>query len=337
MTITFATAVSSHECEDRIIAALTAQGFLLKFRAVTPSDLEDYLETLDESERTLLIFDETFGIAARKVKVIKDSQLAFLRIESSTPWSEEEIARSAHEALRQPSVVSSHSLPSKLRGDWYGVVGTSGSPGISTMAINIAAELSQKLPIRIVDADDRNQDLHILLGARREGRSTLTSTLSLMTLASDIDRQYLEEDESKIALIDIGESPRFHSDLFTDRRVNMRNTLNLITQSHHLIYVMQPENRALIELDLFLKFAEQELAANQITFLLNKMGNSTRHKGILRSLKNRIADQALFIVPRDYALFDRAQARYATLAEVGARTSARRAISDLSIYLSKSM
>jgi cellulose biosynthesis protein BcsQ len=117
----------------------------------------------------------------------------------------------------------------------------------------------------------------------------------------------------------------------------MRNTLNLITQSHHLIYVMQPENRALIELDLFLKFAEQELAANQITFLLNKMGNSTRHKGILRSLKNRIADQALFIVPRDYALFDRAQARYATLAEVGARTSARRAIADLSIYLSKSM
>ena len=54
MTITFATAVSSHECEDRIIAALTAQGFLLKFRAVTPSGLEDYLETLDESARTLL-------------------------------------------------------------------------------------------------------------------------------------------------------------------------------------------------------------------------------------------------------------------------------------------
>lgn len=337
MTITFATAVGSHECEDRIIAALTAQGFLLKFRAVTPSDLEDYVEMLDDSERTLLIFDETFRAPARKIKVAKDSQLALMHVESSATWSEEEIARSAHEALRQPSGVSSYAPRSQPRGNWYGVVGTSGSPGISTMAINIAAELSQKLPIRIVDGDGRNQDLHILLGARREGKSTLTSTLSLMTLASDVDRQYLEEDESKIALIDIGKSPRFHSDLFSDRRMNMRNTLNLITQSHHLIYVMQPENRALMELDLFLKFAEQELAANQVTFLLNKMGSSTRHKGILRSLKNRIADQALFIVPRDYALFDRAQARYATLAEVGARTSARRAITDLSIYLSKSM
>lgn len=337
MNIFFATAVSSHELEDRLIAVLTSQGFHLSFRAVTPSHLEEFILSVDHKERTLLIFDETFKFLAKKENVARDSQLAFLLIDSCATWSDDEIARSAHDALRQPLVADSHPLRNKPRGDWFGVVGTSGSPGISTMAINIAAELSQNLPIRIVDADDRNQDLHILLGARREGRSTLTSSLSLMTLASDIDREHLEDDKSMISLIDIGQAPKFHSEIFTDRRANIRNVIDFIMQSHHLIYVVQPENRALVELDSFLKFAEQELSHHQITFLLNKMGNSTRHKGILRSLKNRIADQALFVVPRDNALFDRAQARYATLAEVGARTSARRAVAELSIYLSKSI
>lgn len=337
MSIFFATAVSSHELEDRVIEVLTAQGFHLSFRAVTPSDLEEFLSEYEHKERTLLIFDEMFRFTVSKKNLVEDIQLSFLLIDSLATLTDEEIARSAHGALRQPLAVNSHPLRSEPRRDWFGVIGTSGSPGISTMTINIAAELSQNLPIRIVDADDRNQDLHILLGARREGRSTLTSSLSLMTLASDVDRQSFEEDESRVSFIDIGEAPKFYAEIFTDRRANMRNAINLIIQSHHLIYVVQPENRALVELDSFLKFAERELSQNQITFLLNKMGNSTRHKGILRSLKNRIGDEALFVVPRDYALFDRAQARYATLAEVGARTSARRALVELSIYLSKSI
>jgi cellulose biosynthesis protein BcsQ len=335
--IYFATAVSSHELEDRLIEELTGQGFHLSFRAVTPPDLENYLSVFDHKERTLLICDETFKVIVRKERVKTDSQLAYLFINSRDTWSEGEVTRSAHEALRQPLVVNSHSPRSKPRGDWFGVVGTSGSPGISTMTINMAAELSQNLPVRIVDADNRNKDLHILLGARREGSSALTSNLSLMTVANDADRQHLEENESVMSFIDIGETPKFHSEMLTDRRTSMRNSINLITRSHHLIYVLQPENRALVEVDSFLNFAEQELDQTQITFLLNKMGNATRHKGILRSLKNRISDHALFVVPRDYALFDRAQARYATLAEVGARTSARRAISELSIYLSKSI
>lgn len=337
MSIFFATAVSSHELEDRVIEVLMAQGFHLSFRAVTPTGLTEFLSGHDHKERTLLIFDEMFRFIIRKESLAEDSQLSFLLIDSLATLTDEEIARSAHDALRQPLVVKSQSLRNEPRRNWFGVIGTSGSPGISTMSINIAAELSQSLPVRIVDADDRNQDLHILLGARREGRSTLTSSLSLMTLASDGDRQSFEEDQSGISFIDIGEAPKFYAEIFTDRRSNMRKAINLMIQSHHLIYVVQPENRALVELDSFLNFAERELSQNQITFLLNKMGNSTRHKGILRSLKNRIGDEALFVVPRDYALFDRAQARYATLAEVGARTSARRAVAELSIYLSKSI
>lgn len=337
MTIFFATAVSSHELEDRVIEVLTAQGFHLSFRAVTPADLEEFLSEYDQKERTLLIFDEMFRFIISKQNLAEDFQLSFLLIDSWATLTDEEIARSAHDALREPLVFQSQLRRNELRRNWFGVIGTSGSPGISSMAINVAAELSQNLPVRIVDADDRNQDLHVLLGARREGRSTLTSSLSLMTLASDADRQSFDGDQSRVSFIDIGEAPKFHTEIFTDRRANIRNAINLIIQSHHLIYVIQPENRALVELDSFLKFAERELSQNQITFLLNKMGNSTRHKGILRSLKNRIGDEALFVVPRDYALFDRAQARYATLAEVGARSSARRAVAELSIYLSKSI
>jgi hypothetical protein len=337
MTIAFATAISSHELEDKVIAALSDLGFTLSFRALTPIHLENYLETNDIEERRLLIFDDTFRHCVGKGIYKGDNQLALLLLHSSVVWTNEEIVKAAHEALRQPSIPKTLPRRSELRVDWFGVLGTSGSPGISSMAINIAADFAEKFPTQIIDADKRNQDLHILLGARREGRSSLTSSLALRTIDSEDDYQSLDREESCVSVIDLGEAPKFHHEIFSDRRANIRKSVDLIVQSRQLIYVLQPENRALIELDAFLNFAENELSGNQVTFLLNKMGNSTRHKGIFRSLKNRLSNQALFVVPRDYALFDRAQARFATLGEVGARTSVKRAISELSIYLAKSI
>ena len=337
MNIDFATAISSHELEDRVIGTLSDLGFSLSFRAISPLHLEEYLLIKERKERTLLIFDEAFQDCVNQKSHKRDSQLALLLLQSSMNWTDEEIVRTAHDALRQPSIVNSLPRRGETRADWFAVIGTSGSPGISSMAINIAADFSQRFATQIIDADQRNQDLHVLLGARREGRSGLTSSLSLQTIASEEDRQSLEEDQSRISVLDIGETPKFHSEMFSDRRSDIRNSVDLLVQSQNLIYVLQPENRALFELDSFLNFAKQELSRNRITFVFNKMGNSTRHKGILRSLKNQISDQPLFVVPRDYALFDRAQARFATLGEVGARTSAKRAISQLSIYLVNSM
>lgn len=335
MSISFATALSSHELEDQVIAALVSQGFQLDFRALTPGHLEEFLLHVDHNERALLIFDEAFQRVVRTGKKVQDSQLGFFFMESRATWSDQGITQAAHEVLRQPSILKTPPRSRESNSRWIGVVGTSGSPGISSMAINIAAEISQKVPTLIVDADSHNQDLHILLGARREGTSVLNSSLSLMSISSDDDRQFLEHNNSKISIIDIGETPGLHSDIFTDRRAKVRNTIDLMMQTRHLIYVMQPENRALRELDTFLEFAEREMSHLQLTFLLNKVGSSTRHKGIVRSLKNRVTDRELFIVPRDHSLFDRAQARFATLAEVGARTSARRAIFELSIYMTK--
>ena len=337
MTIVFATAISSHELEDKVIAALSDLGFTLNFRALTPKHLENYLATKHIEERRLLIFDDTFQHCVGKGIYKGDNQLALLLLHTSVAWSNEEIVKAAHEALRQPSIPKTLLRRSEPRVDWFGVLGTSGSPGISSMAINIAADFAEKFPTQIIDADKRNQDLHVLLGARREGKSSLTSSLALRTIDSEDDYQTLDRDESCVSVIDIGEAPKFHHEIFSDRRANIRESVDLIVQSRQLIYVLQPENRALIELETFLNFAENELSGNQVTFLLNKMGNSTRQKGIFRSLKNRLSNQALFVVPRDYALFDRAQARFATLGEVGARTPAKRAVSELSIYLAKSI
>ena len=337
MSISFATALTSHEIEDQVIATLTSQGFTLSFRALIPLHLEEFLLTADRQERTLIVFDETFQGAVRTGKHNRNTQLSFLFMESRVAWSDQEIVQSAFEVIRKPTIQMTGPRRKERRTDWIGVVGTSGSPGISSMAINIAAEISQKKATRIVDAAHQNQDLHILLGARREGTSALTSSLSLLSINNDDDRRYFEEETSRISVIDIGEIPAIHSEILSDRRAMVRNAIELMMQTHHLIYVIHPENRALRELDTFLEFAEQELSDVQVTFLLNKVGNSTRQKGLLRSFKNRIEDRAYFVVPRDHALFDRAQARYATLGEVGPRTAARRAISELSIYLSKSI
>lgn len=103
------------------------------------------------------------------------------------------------------------------------------------MAINIAADFAEKFPTQIIDADKRNQDLHVLLGARREGRSSLTSSLALRTIDSEDDYQSLDRDESCVSVIDIGEAPKFHHEIFSDRRANIRKSVDLIVQSRQLI------------------------------------------------------------------------------------------------------
>ena len=336
MSIPFATGFESHELEDRVIASLTSEGFTLSFRALSPLHLREYLSNLGDDQRILLVCEENFKSEALSHISSGANELALMVIDSFAARSVKEIIDAAHEALRKPNISKTKYLRQARRRNWIGVFGTSGSPGISSISLNLAAELSQHTSTHIVDADIRNQDLHILLGARREGRSVLTPSLSFMTIANDQDRINLMSEPSQLCVLDIGESPSLHDEVFTDRRSSVRDSLDLITQSHNLVYILQPENRALTELDAFLTFAERELSHHEITFLLNKMGSSNRHKAILRSLKNRIADRALFVLPQDNALFDRAKARYATLGEVGARSSARRTIAELSIYLAKS-
>jgi cellulose biosynthesis protein BcsQ len=337
VSISFITAICSHEEEDRIIATLTHQGYQLKFRAFSSEDLAEYLVKLDSDQRTLVVASDDFSMKNIANTFRSNHNLKFLTLSRKALNSEEQALSLVHQALRKTENSYKSRLEILKAPDWIAITGSSGSPGITTIALNVASELSTFRENLLIDADMRHQDLHIRLGARREGKTTLTPSLTFTGIVSEDDHSLLEINKNEHCLIDIGQMPVIHDDLLIDRRLDSRMALEVLLQSSRIVYVTQLNNRSLVELERFLRFVQRELCEVQLAVVLNKICNTDRQKSLYKSFKNQISDYPLFITPRDHSLIDRAEGRFAVLSEVGARSSLRKAVQELSIYLNNSI
>lgn len=336
MSITLVTSIREHEHEDRVIAILNAHGFSLRFRALSNDDLTRFLEEASLEERILVVLDEGMSTQNGWQKFLRNRNVALLDFSRKFLDSDENLLRAAHDALRKPEALKHRKSTAKTHHNWICVTGASGSPGMTTIALNLASELSRTREVFLIDANRSHQDLHSLVGSRREGRSNLTSSLSFMGMVAPNDRTLLDREADLPFILEIGEMPPIHERLLVDRREETRNFLEILLQSARVVYVTHPNNRAMLELEEFLSFASRELISQDLYVIINRVGNSSRHKAMCKSFKNLIENRPLFVVPRDYALLDRAQGRFAVLSEIAPRSPVRRAIQEVSIYLDKS-
>ncbi len=336
MSILFITAIRSHEDEDRIIATLTNQGYELIFRAFSSEDLTEFLVELKSDQRTLVVASNDFEIEKIAISNRNNQNLKFVTLSHNALNSEDLALSLVHEALRKTEEMHKSRSVVLRAPHWITITGSSGSPGITTIALNVASELSSTRENLLIDADIRHQDLHIRLGARREGKTILTPSLAFMGIVTEDDRSLLDNHRNENCLIDVGQMPTIRDELIIDRRLDSRTALELVLQSSRIVYVTQLNNRSLIELEGFLKFAQSELREVPLAVILNKVSNTNRQKSLYKSFKNQISEYPHFIAPRDHSLVDRAEGRFAVLSEVGARSSLRKAVQDLSIYLDKS-
>ena len=333
MNINFATALISHEIEDRVIEVLCGTGFTLLFRAVTIEQLTQHLNTSARDDRLVIVTEEKAEVQAI-TKIRQDcKETKVLLVSNLMSYSKDELVSAFNSVLRysvseKQTIVKGFSKPS-----WIAVTGTSSSPGATSIALNVASELAQSEPCSIVDANSHNKDLHVFLGTRCAGESALSPTLFYLGISDERDQETLNSFGSRRCVLDVGPMPRFDSYLMTDRRQKTRETLDLIFESQKIIYVLQPHHRSLKELEDFLEFADQELISHELTFVLNKVNNSQRGRLLVKNLKNRIGGRPHFLVPRDDTLFERAQSRYASISEVGTRTHVRKALQEISVYL----
>jgi Flp pilus assembly CpaE family ATPase len=337
VSISFITAIRPYEDEDRVIAALANQGYTLAFRAFSCEELEKYLENINSDQRLLVIMSENFELTKFVNAHRNKTNLKFVTLSRTVMKSEALLLDIVHETLRRSEESQSSRSVFFKETKWIAVTGSSGSPGITTVALNVASEISAYRENVLIDADIRHQDIHIRLGARREGKTILTPSLAFTGIISQEDRALLEMRKDECCIFDVGQMPVFNESLLVDRRLETRSTLEIVLRSSTIVYVAQPNNRSLVELEKFLDFAHRELREVQILLFVNKMSSSDRQKSLYKSFKNRISNYPSFTAPRDHPLIDRAEGRFAVLSEVGARSSLRKAVQELSIYLNKSI
>jgi hypothetical protein len=326
------TALDNADLEDRIISALSPHGFFLIQRCYSQETLAAVLLSLNHEVRTLVILTNDYLENRELTNSTSAENISFLEISPYSHLSTEEIYSRAMEALRKPESGIQTRTMRKKQPNWLTFTGTPSAPGISTLALNVAAELSLKRPITLIDTDSNRKDQHFMLGLKYESRVKISPNLSLINVDSEVNSAELNNINPHVNCFDLGATARLSS-LATDRRSSGRRFLDVISQSTHIIYVLQSQGHAISAMDEFRRFVAAELSSFSVTYVLNKSGDSSRDIALKKSFRTQIGESPGFILPRDSAVLDRAQGRYSTLNEVGPRTPLRKAIRELSIYL----
>lgn len=330
------TALADADCEDRVIAALIQEDFTLIQRCHSITHLQDFLTSRIEEKRLIIITDEEFGLSAREYSVLASEQRALLQLSARDSLEPESIKCRVHEALRSPEVLTPQIRRREKRGDFVAFTGSSGSPGISTVALNVAAELSEERKVQLIDADPSRRDLHQRLGMQSSENIQLTTQFLVRNIESfDFTFSNVQKNGC-INLLDIGDAPSLNG-LLTDRRRVAREYFEILEQSTHIVFVAQPESSSISELENFQLLIDQIISGASITYVLNKSGPSNRQRALHKSFRARIGIDRTFCLPREYSVLDRTQSQYSTLMEVAPRSGLRRAMRELSIYLDKSI
>lgn len=366
MRVNFITAISLFDLEDLVIEALSQKEFTLVGRAHSKEQLFDCVAKFPIEERLIVIYDSGFSFSPAEKRKMQTDQISSLELGNevlsnasiATGLNSEVLLSQVYERLRKPEdiqVGDSGIVPRLIKPKfsetgnlWIGITGSNASPGITTVAINVAAEISLESFTVLLDGDSDRVDIGVKLGMKSEDRkSALNENLTLIDI-SKMDQQSIErliphkrpESETQIVgCVDLGDAPDLKIAL-RDRREKGKTYVDNLQMCSHIVYVLQPENHCLFEMERFYLQTRELYSDAKITFVLNKASNSSRHQAFKKSFRKKLqeleAGQKHFIVPYEYPLIDRAQGRFSTVAEVAPRSTLRKAFRELSIYLHKS-
>ena len=160
MTVNFVTAFTSHEVEDRVIEVLSAHGYSLLFRALTNEQLKEFFESIHTNERLLVLSENSFEADSVERMIRKYDNVIALSVNRSHTISPENLVSAVNDAMRQPVFEKRRFGKHGVRARWISVTGSSTSPGITTIALNVASELANIQPCVLIDDDSNHNDLH---------------------------------------------------------------------------------------------------------------------------------------------------------------------------------
>ena len=309
--------------EDQVIQTLISPelpDLQLEYRAISRVTLLDYLSKQEpDNVRRILLHDAIdLDIEVQRQRL---GSLISLYLD---PGDLARVRTEVTRALRNFQPVEKVERTIIKRKNLVAFTGTTGAPGITTSAINVAHELSLTQQARLIDRDPRRNDIAFLLGGKRnENEIRLTQSL---TISQDA---YLE---GGVNIADCGSAPDLNSAI-SDRRSQARIYSDLIDSATKIVFVLQPENNLLFELERFIEACRTKLVTAKPIFVVNQLSDSQRQRSIFRRCQARIGETSLIAAPLELSSLERAKAQYAPLADVAPRSKLRRSYRELASLL----
>ena len=323
MKIGVITFVSDAQYEDLIIESLINGDlgeYYLELRAITISEIENICKAFDSDEVPRILITD---LPLESQFFNKD--LSILQIDLRRDLTRQEILAAVASSIRNQKASPQENLNLMPIKNFAVVTGTSGSPGISTLAINLAYELANEHQIRLVDADAKRSDLAFLMGGKRD-----VDVVNLSAKLSISERP--STDTAILNLIDCGSALDLSAAL-TDRRKSAREFCNYLEGAGRVLFVVQPENNLMYELERFLEAYQRGVFTAKPVFVVNKVGDSQRQRSIQKRAFARIGNLPVISLPLDQSTLERSKSQYSPIAEVAPRSKLRKSIRELAELL----
>ncbi|CAB4667835.1 unannotated protein [freshwater metagenome] len=332
------TGIANPERESFVARTLFESGKNIISRAISGEELMAALKNrvLDGARWIVIFAKDLPGINAIELGKWNDSETSIIELGvGGVPLDLNSLNELIARSLRNPLLHSNSAAPfntSPRYRSLVGVIGSAGAPGRTSIAMNLAAESSQKHETAIVDADNVAPAMALLLGQSDEklrNEFKVSAKLSLYTDLSATNEKFqaLIDLNSKI-YVDLGVMPKI-SDAIIDRRKSAQEFAHWFEKLSAIIYVANSEEYSIRALERFID-NRADLPKNIKDFyILNKSGTSRRHKAIERRFFDLVPLDLGMVIPYDYSSFDRAQTNCSPIHGVAPRSAIRKSFVEL--------
>lgn len=347
------TAISDSEDEGFLASSLFNSGWQVQFRALDFPSLETFLADNQLPQVTVLLSTDLVGLSADGIsKISKKGYPVYLFSSSSVvvfeghpvmpfPKSALELIALLRGSFRAPLLRSQAEIENKVRARSIAVSSVLAGSGGTTLAINVAAELSLSgARVLLVDANSDAPAIATLLDGRglrqRDDFSNIAENLWAMeftqeSIARDVERLYQSQFEFDFVVLDIGVMRDFPQ-VLTGKRWS-GEAINWVSNNcDSLLLLSRSDLLSLQRLRNLAQLISQNPIKPTLKFVHmmrphGKAGNEA-DLAFLDCISSLSSEKALAL-PIDLRSVQGAQKERATLYESAERSPLRRVIADL--------
>ena len=305
------TAISDSECEDFVSQLLFSQGWSIIYRAIDMAGLMEFLDVRKGELRTVVIFksdlpnfDEALlesasnskvkNICIDKIETNSHQLMTYIRGQLRLPL----IANAGLANSEKLGAIQSQQVPAERKPCVITITGTVGSPGRSSVALNIANYLAANSQVKLYDADLRAPALEYFIGRAGKNNENLKLT-SLISQEKLIDSKI--GDSSAINIVDLGSLPPL-TEVVNDRRWQAGFINRTLEETTTLIYLCKSNGLSLIRLEQFMSQFPVLLRKLPIIYILNQSGSTREDRALANRFSKMCDGEISFILPMNHRI-----------------------------------
>ena len=306
------TAISDSECEDFVSQLLFSQGWSIIYRAIDMAGLMEFLDARKGELRTVVIFksdlpnfDEALlesasnskvkSICIDKIETNSHQLMTYIRGQLRLPLIAN--AGLANAGLANAGLANSEKIMA-TKPCVITITGTVGSPGRSSVALNIANYLAANSQVNLYDADLRAPALEYFIGRAGKNNENLKLS-SLISQEKLIDSKI--GDSSAINIVDLGSLPPL-TEVVNDRRWQAGFINRTLEETTTLIYLCKSNGLSLIRLEQFMSQFPVLLRKLPIIYILNQSGSTREDRALANRFSKMCDGEISFILPMNHRI-----------------------------------